>query len=66
MQQGRSFHKTSGLLENVMLLLPFLYILSYRVDKDKFKKGNKESFGYEFANPLTREFAEEKNKEKKK
>ncbi|SFQ95613.1 hypothetical protein SAMN05660706_101221 [Desulfoscipio geothermicus DSM 3669] len=49
-----------------MLLLPFLYILSYRVDKDKFKKGNKESFGYEFANPLTREFAEEKNKEKKK
>lgn len=33
-------------------------------DKDKFKKGNKGNFNYEFANPLAKEIKKEKNKEK--
>ncbi len=34
-------------------------------NKDKFKKGKKESFNYEFANPLTKELDPEKNNAQK-
>jgi hypothetical protein len=36
-----------------------------RKDKDKFKKGKRASFSYEFANPLAGEAEPEKNKQEK-